>query len=171
VTLQSLRLPKLVESDPRGVNLLQRLTAHTRPVRAGSTAFIIVARYGGLEEIVKSAYRAGRVVRGLETAERTLAAEARGMSLVDRSSGVKRGSRVSRLLLLANDGSDGFFRQVENLLKRHVPRVLAVRLDVDAAGLGGPLFGAGRTTRLLMIQHKEAVAELLLGLAEQFGNE
>ena len=169
MNLQSLRLPKLVESDPRGETLLQKLTEHARPIRPGSDIAVPMARYGGLEEIVKSAHRAGRVVRGLETAERTLAAEARGMSLVDKSSGVKRGSRVSRLLLLANDGSDGFYRQVENLLKRHNHRVLAIRLDVDAAALGAPLFGAGRTTRLLMIQHKEAVAEVLLGFAEQFG--
>jgi hypothetical protein len=106
----------------------------------------------------------------LETAERTLATEARGMRLVDQSSGVTRGDRVSRLLLLADDGSDGFYRQVENLLKRHGPRVLAIRLDVDAGGLGAPLFGPGRRTRLLMIQHKEAVAAVLLGFAEQFGN-
>ncbi len=119
---------------------------------------------------MQSAHRARRVVRGLETAERTLAAEEHGLRLVDQRSGVKRGGRVSRLLLLADDGSDGFYRQVENLLRRHGPRVLAIRMDVDAAGLGAPLFGAGRTTRLLMIQHKEAVAVVLFCFAEQFGN-
>jgi hypothetical protein len=48
--------------------------------------------------------------------------------------------------------------------------VLAIRLDVDDVGLGEPLFGAGRTTRLLMIQHKEAVADVLFRIAEQFEN-
>jgi hypothetical protein len=129
-----------------------------------------VARFDGIERALQSAHRAGRVVRGLETTERALAVEEHGLRLVDESSGVKRGGRVSRLLLLATDGSDGFYRQVESLLRRHSPRVLAIRLKIDAAGLGAPLFGAGRETRLLMIQHKEAVAAVLFGFAGQFEN-
>ena len=168
MSIQSLRLPRLVESDPRGAALLQSLVDHARPIRTGSEISVPMALFDGIEGVLQSAHRAGRVVRGLETAERTLAAEERGLRLVDQSSGVKRGGRVSRLLLLANDGSDGFYRQVENLLKRHGPRVLAIRLDVDATALGAPLFGVGRMTRLLMIQHKEAVAEVLFAFAEQF---
>ena len=171
MTSQSLRLPRLVESDPRGAALLESLVAHAEPIRAGSELSVPVARFDGIEEILQSAHRAGRVVRGLETAERTLASEAHGLRLADESSGVKRGVRVSRLLLLAADGSNGFYRQVENLLGKHGARVLAIRMDVDAARLGAPLFGEGRTTRLLMIQHKEAVADVLFGFAEQFGNK
>ena len=167
----SLRLPKLVESDPRGAALLQSLIERAQPIRAGSEISVGVAQLQSIERALQSAHRAGRVVRGLETAERTLAAEEHGLRLADESSGVKRGGRVSRLLLLSNDGSDGFYRQVENLLKRHGPRVLAIRLDVDATGLGEPLFGAGSTARLVMIQHKEAVAAVLFSFAEQFGNK
>jgi len=160
-----------VESDPRGAALIQSLIEHSQPIRPGSENFVSAAKFQGLETALQSAHSAGQVVRGLESAERALAAEERGLRLVDQSSGVKRGGRVSRLLLLADDGSDGFYRQVEKLLRRHAPRVLAIRLDVDAAGLGEPLFGAGRTIRLLMVQHKEAVAEVLFGLGEQFGND
>jgi hypothetical protein len=167
---ESFRLPKLVESDPRGAALHQSLIDHAQPIRAGSETSVPVVGFVGIESALQSAHRSGRVVRGLETAERALAAEERGLRLVDESSGVKRGGRVSRLLLLSDDGSDGFYRQVENLLKRHSPRVLAIRLDVDAAGLGVPLFGAGSTARLVMIQHKEAVAALLFSVALQFGD-
>ena len=170
MSIQSLRLPKLVESDPRGTALLQSLVEHAQPLRTGSDMSVPVAQFAGIESALQSAHRAGRVVRGLETAEQALATQERGLRLVDQRSGVKRGGRVSRLLLLSNDGSDGFYRQVENLLRRHGPRVLAIRLDVDATGLGAPLFGAGRTTRLLMVQHKEAVAAVLFSFAEQFGN-
>jgi hypothetical protein len=170
VSIQSIRLPKLVESDPRGAALLQNLIDRAQPIRADSEISVPVAQFDGLKSALKSAHRAGRVVRGLKTAAQTLATEEHGLRLVDQNSGVKRGERVSRLLLLANDGSDGFYRKVENLLRRHAPRVLAIRLDVDAAGLGAPMFGAGRSTRLLMIQHKEAVAEVLFSFAGQFGN-
>lgn len=126
------------------------------------------AHLAGLEDALWSAHRAGRVVRGFEAAEKTLSAEERGLRSVDETTGVKRGSRVSRLLLLANDGSDGFYRRIENLIRSHHPRVLAVRLDVDAATLGAPLYGAGSNTRLLMIQHKVAVAAVLLDIAAQY---
>lgn len=167
MNIESLRLPKLVVSDPRGAALHQSLVEHARPVRAGSEISVAVAQFDGLESVLLSAHRAGRVVRGLETTERALAAEEHGLRLADESNGVKRRGRVSRLVLLADDGSDGFYRRVENLLRRHVPRVLGIRLDVDATSLGAPLFGAGRTTRLLMIQHKEAVAAVLFAIAEQ----
>ena len=119
--MQSIRLPKLVESDPRGANLLQSLIEHARPIREGSDIFVPLARFDGIESELQSAHRAGRVVRGLDTAKQTLAAEERGLRLADESTGVKRGGRVSRLLLLANDGSDGFYRQVENLLSATIP--------------------------------------------------
>jgi hypothetical protein len=76
-----------------------------------------------------------------------------------------RGVRISRLLLLADDGADRFYRRVESLLRRHGPRVLALRLDLDAAALGGLLFGPGRRARLLLIEHKDAVCRVLLALA------
>lgn len=170
MSIHILRLPKLVESDPRGPALLQSLVDHAQPIRADSEISVVTAKFHLIEHTLQSIHRTGRVVRGLDAAKETLAAEERGLRLADESSGVKRGGRVSRLLLLSNDGSDGFYRQVENMLKRHGPRVLAICLDVDAAGLGAPLFGAGSTARLIMIQHKEAVAEVLFGFDEQFGN-
>ncbi|HPS93658.1 MAG TPA: hypothetical protein PK600_04270, partial [Deltaproteobacteria bacterium] len=118
-----------------------------------------------LEAALRNAYRAGRVVRGLENAEKRLALEERGLCLADRKSAVERGVRVSRLLMLADDGAERFYRNVESLLRRHGPRILAVRLDVDAATLGELLFGPGRLARLLMLEHKDAVTEVLLAMA------
>jgi hypothetical protein len=73
---------------------------------------------------------------------------------------------VSRLLLLADDGADRFYRQVETLLRRHGPRVLAVVLEIDEHGLGELLFGPGRVARLLMLEHKQAVGSVLLAMAD-----
>ena len=107
-------------------------------------------------------------MRSLENAERTLAAEERGLQMADRQIGVPRGVRVSRLLLLANDGAERFYRQIEALLRRHGPRVLAVRLEIDENGLGELLFGPGRVARLLMLEHKQAVGSVLLAMAGQW---
>ena len=165
MSLQSLRLPRTVESDPRGQDLLPILVKLAQPIRDGSEVSVPVAGYDKVESALQSVHRSARLVRGLDSAKRTLAAEERGLQMADESSGVKRGGRVSRLLLLSNDGSDGFYRKVETMVMRHAPRVLAIRLEVDADTLGASLFGEGHTTRLVLIQHKEAVAEVLFAFA------
>jgi hypothetical protein len=167
----SLRLPKSVESDPRGAQLLCHLTTNTRLLWQGGEIRIPVARVTPeLAEALRNAHRDGHVVRSLENAEHALAAEERGMEMADRKSGVPRGVRVSRLLLLANDGADRFYRQIEALLRRHGPRVLAVLLEIDESGLGELLFGPGSVARLLMLEHKQAVGSVLLAMAGQWGD-
>ena len=166
VAFQALRLPKLVETDPRHPQILRSLTAHTEPLWRESKIRIPVARLNlGLAEALRKAHRAGQVIRGLEDTERALAAEERGLRMADRQIGVPRGVRVSRLLILANDGAERFYRNVETMMRRHGPRVLAVRLKIDASGLGELLFGPGRVARLVMLEHKQAVGSVLLAMA------
>ena len=163
--LRTLRLPKLVEADPRAQELLRILPAHARLLwPEGKIHVPMVAFSPALAEALQSAHRAGQLVRSLEGAESRLAAEDRGLSLVDQQSGVLRGARVSRLLVLADDGTERFYRQVERLLRQQGPRVLALRLDVKAETLGQMLFGPGRRALLLLLDHKEAVSAVLLAL-------
>ncbi len=165
--LRALRLPKLVEADPRGQELLRCLTTHTRPLWSeGKISVPTVAFNPALAVALRIAHSAGQLVRSLEGAERKLAAEGRGLSLVDQKSGISRGERVSRLLVLADNGAERFYRQVEKLLHQHGPRVLALRLDVKAETLGQMLFGPGHRVLLLLLVHKEAVSAMLLALAE-----
>jgi hypothetical protein len=156
-----------VEAGPRGARLLSDLAAHARLLWPQGAIAVPEVQLGvGLVEVLQRAHKAGRVVRGLESAERKLAAEEHGLGLADRQSGVLRGGRVSRLLLLADNGAERFYRQVEKLLRRHGPRVLALRLNVSAEALGEMLFGPGGRALLLMLDHKEAVGAVLLALVE-----
>jgi len=70
------------------------------------------------------------------------------------------------LLILANDGAERFYRQVERLLRRYGSRVLAVRLEADADALGELLFGTNGRARLLMLNHKDAVSAFLLAMTD-----
>lgn len=165
----SFRLPRSIEADPRASQLLGALTTPTRRLWPGGSLKIAEARPSdALREAVLAAQRAGRVVRSLEKAEGILASEARGQQLADRRNGAPRGKRISRLLLLAADGAERFYRQVESLLGRHQPRVIGVLVTIDAQGLGEMVFGPGAAARLLMIEHKEAVGAVLLSLADQW---
>lgn len=164
-------MPKKVESDPRAVGLADALDERAAALwPRGTIRVAAVPIEPALVGALKSAFSAGQIVRSLDAAERVLAAEARGLEHVDRRTGIERGGRVSRLLLLADDGSERFYRNAESLLRRHHPRVLALRLRVDESHLGGLLFGPGQVARLLLVERKEAVAEILLALAMQWGS-
>ncbi|MDH3347328.1 MAG: hypothetical protein OEM02_04395 [Desulfobulbaceae bacterium] len=166
---QGLRLPKLVEKDSRSPMLISALKSNSQQLWSQSKLKVPIAQLDDhLVTALKDAYIKGQIVRGLESAERTLAAEERGLRIADQKTGQARGIRVSRILLLANDGAERFYRQVETLLLRHGQRVLAIRLDINADKLGSLLFGPNKIAKSVMLEHKSAVASILLSLADQW---
>lgn len=169
--MDALRLPKRIGAEPGTEDLARQLGARARPLWKGAASQAVQIEIAPpLEAALQSAHSAGRIVRGLEGAERVLATEQRGLEHVDRKTGVDRGGRVSRLLILADDGSERFYRDVDFLLRRHAPRVLALRLNVDQERLGALLFGPDRVARLLLLRHKDAVSSVLLSLAAAWSN-
>ena len=169
--MTGLRLPRQVEDEPIAERLASQLAAHARPLWVGSKLRVAQAGVAPLEGVLRNAFTAGYIVRGLEGAERALAAEERGLSRVDRKTGVERGRRVSRLIVLADDAAERFYRNVEALLHRHAPRVLALRLSADEHVLGQLLFGPDQVARLVLVEHKDAVSEVLLALATQWSGD
>jgi hypothetical protein len=166
---EALRLPRAVEAESGAADLVTELAARARPLWAGGELRVAQAEIEPvLEAALKSAFSAGRIVRGLADAERVLAAEEQGLQHVDRKTGVDRGKRVSRLLVLADDGAERFYRNVESLLRRHAPRVLALRVSADERALGRLLFGPDQVARLLLVEHKDAVSAVLLALASRW---
>lgn len=167
------RLPKSIETDPRASRLVEEILRRAVPLWSEAVFHAACLVPGkAVKAAVVSANQAGLVVRGLESAERRLAEEERGLALLARQerSGAA-GVRISRLLLVTNDGSERFYRNVEGLLRRHGPRLHAIRLEVDEHGLGDLLYGQGRVTRLVLLEHKNAVADFLLAVAGQWGEE
>ena len=166
MTDTALRLPKAVESDPRAARILARLAEDPHPLWPGGTLRIATLPLdAALADALRSARTANRVRRGLESIAAALDAEAHGLAQVDRESGVARGARMSRLLFVTNDGADRFYRHVETLLSRHAARVQGLRLDASAAELGALLFGPEAIARIVLLEHKDAVAAALLAIA------
>jgi hypothetical protein len=165
--VKGIRLPRAVEEHPAAERLASDLAARARPLWPdGELSVPRIELSPGVGVVLESAFASGRVVRGLESARRALAAEDRGLRHVDRRTGVERGARVSRLLLLADDGAERFYRNVESLLRLHHPRVLALRTSADQHTLGTSVFGPEQVARLLLLAHKEPVADVLMALAE-----
>lgn len=168
MTTSTPRLPKLVEADPACSDLMEGLASHTALLWSGSPLRVAIADLGPeLNAALGDAWCCGHLVRGLEAAESHLAAEERGMRLADRQTGTMRGARVSRLLLLADDGAERFYRRVASLLRDHGNRVLAIRLRADADAVGA-VVGEGSSARLLLLADKTAVAAVLLAIGAQW---
>ncbi|MDE0887043.1 MAG: hypothetical protein OSB70_16095 [Myxococcota bacterium] len=160
-----MRLPKTVESEPQAKDLASELAARAQPLwKGGEVLAPHAALTPALEAALSGAHSAGQIVRGLKGAQNALATEQRGLQNVDSKTGVTRGQRVSRLLLLADDGAERFYREVESLVRRHEPRVLALRLSADEHRLGNLLFGPDQVARLLLVEHKNSVSAVLLAL-------
>ena len=164
---RKMQLPKIVENNPGAKNLARDLASHAQPLWTdGKLAVPRVELTPALEAALKSAFSGNQIVRGFEEAQRALVAEERGLQNVDRKTGVARGQRVSRLLIIADDGAERFYRNVEGLVRRHAHRVLALRLSVDERRLGNLLFGPDEVARLLLVEHKQAVSNVLLALVD-----
>jgi len=163
VPLHAPLLPRAVEADPRH-DAVRAALAHAVTPLGGATDIAIPTLHptAALRDALAAAGAEGRVERGLETIVASLAAEARGL----RAAGMGSAARVSRLLILSDDGSERFLRQVGRVLHEHGHRLLALRLRCDAAHLGALLFGTGTTAKAACVSHKTAVTAVLLALAE-----
>jgi hypothetical protein len=132
-------------------------------VRAGLPPF---ARHGltpSLVGLLVEARRSRRLVRGLEAAEASIEAQIVGVR--SREGGPSQGRRrISRLLLVSEDGSARFYRNIEGLIRRSEATLEVLVLVCDELALGRAVFGPEERARALLLDHKDAVVRVLLGL-------
>lgn len=152
-------LPRALEADARSEEVRRVLGAQAAPMWAGgSLAVAHLPLTAPLAAALARAARRGFVRRGLEAVTDALDAQRTGLL-------AGQDVRVSRLLLCTDDGAERFYRGVERVLRDHAPRVLGAVLGVDGATLGRLLFGADATAKLVLVEHKDAVSDVLLALA------
>jgi hypothetical protein len=165
-SLDTLRLPKTLENGPGGPALHAALRERAQKLWGGGVIQVPTAAWSSeLAAVLEGAQLAHHLVRGLELIEKTLEREARGLSLVDARSTTERGSRVSRLLLVTEDGTERFYRQAERLVCTQGPRLLAIRVEADSGQFGGVVpHQASGVVRALLVEHKDSVARVLSAL-------
>jgi len=160
-----LALPKQVEADSRYEKLQTVLKQNLEILWSGSSVQVPGTNFSDqLKAVLIAARGKDRLTRGIESIERILDNEANGIALADKKTGEKRVQRISRLLVMSNDGVDRFYRKVEALLREHGERVMALRVAADAKQLGEAVFGPEKAVKLILVEHKEDVAAILLAL-------
>jgi len=160
------RLPRDVESDPRGAAVRSALGADRRPLWSSGVLHVAVVPWDDdLRTVLADLAGRGRLVRGLEAADRALESERRGHDALPEAVAARQGERVSRLALVTSDGATRFYRQVERLAVAHAPRLLVCRVEATSEDVGAALYGPGEVAKLVLTGHKTATSALLFALA------
>lgn len=160
-----LKLPRALESHPRAKDVEEALSRDSRALWVNGA--LSVSRVPFSEPLVVSlgaAMRSRALERGLEGIDVVLAGESKGLEAARIKQGLPVASRVSRVMVMANDGSERFYRHAESTLKKHGERVLGVVVDADSTLFAERLFGAGNQAKVVLVSDRAAVADLLLAL-------
>ena len=163
-------LPREILADERGSALVARLGRDVVPLWRDGTVAVPAIPFGpAVADALAGAYAQGDAVLGLEAAATALDRDAKGEEVADLRAGRARPPRVSRLLLLASDGAERFYRHAERLTRRHATRLLTCRLGVPAAALGRAVLGRPAPVKAVLLRRKDAVTRALRAIAGDEG--
>jgi hypothetical protein len=166
--LPVLKLPRKVEEDPRCEKISEVLKSNLSPLWQNSPYKIAELPLDPRVELALTyAFRSKKLEVGIENVEKILEQQKRGLDALNQKQGTQPALRVSRLLLVANDGSERLFRACESLLTQHGDRLLMIRFDVPSARMGKKIFGPDRGIKVLLVNERDAVESVLLALVDQ----
>ena len=158
--------PRDIEADPCAAALRVRLEADAAPLWARGTTLAPSVHAGdALLRALAHAARDGALVLGLEAATAALDSEEAGLAALASRDKKARTARVSRVLLLASDGAERFYRAAESLTRAHATRLLACRLDAPAETLGRHVLGRPASVKAVLVHRKGAVSAVLRAIA------
>jgi hypothetical protein len=147
------RMPRAIELDPRHEAIAAVLARGPVPLDPPLLAAL------------RAALDAHRLERGLEHIESVLANEQRGLEALRARTSDPPVDRTSRLLVVADDGSPRFYREVDRLLARHADRLLGMRVAAPTAAFARAIFGRELLVRAVLVTDREATTAVLFALA------
>ncbi len=152
-----MKLPKQLEKDAIITDVRAVLQKETVELCSGSDIRIpLLQLKPGLKNHLFAAKLVGELVIGYEAIERALANELHGLQKVSN-----RSDRVSRVVMVSNDGSPRFYRQLGFLHEKQGGRVLICRLDTDSSLLGDILQLKGKKVKAVLLTRKNSVVNVL----------
>ncbi|MEN6319365.1 MAG: hypothetical protein ABFD82_11495 [Syntrophaceae bacterium] len=162
MNLSDIRFPRQLEADGTAESIRQALMARTAKLWPGGALDVsMITMSDPLKKVLQKAMLKGQIRCGLEAIFDKLESERKGITNVRERKGTPYGDRVSRLLLISNDGAERFYRHIEHLLQAHAPRLLGCLLDINSSALGNVITGKDRMIKLVMAEHKEVVSDIL----------
>lgn len=160
-----MKLPRDLERDPQAASVQAGLQRNRKRLWEGGS--LEVLWLDSPEALLQGLSRVDFrfLERGLENAAKFLEREQTGLAIARVRQGAPPAHRISRLVLISNDGSERFYRGVESLLLTHAERCIGIRLNVSAEELAQSAGREGEIMRFLLIADRGAVSQVLLSLA------
>ena len=163
--LENHKLPRQIETDPRREKVEQALSRELTPIWEEGTLKIAHLEFSpALEAALVSARVRRHLERGLETIEKVLRNEENGLAALREKNETATSGRVSRLLIIADGGSQRFYRSCEILLSRHADRVLGLRVRVPDTLLSQKIYSKEGMAKALLVSDRDSVSEVLFSL-------
>lgn len=163
--LQTLKLPRQVEADPRRDAIEKLLAQDRRPL--WDKGRILVPHLSFIPEFEKAlgwALRSRQLERGLEHIEKSLSCEKKGLSALQEKQHTGPAHRISRLLIIPDGNNERFYRACEAILYKHSDRVQGLRINIPFERMGENLFGSDKLVKVLLVRERESVANVLFSL-------
>ncbi len=164
IDLHRCKFPRAVEESPCAQAVRDMFSAALAGTGQGLPKIKLDA---AVTTALQRALRTSRLKRGFDTTLDVLANEYRGLAKLQKKTGKIQVPRVSRLILTSNDSSERLLREIGDALQRNAPRVLALEILADSATLGSLLYGPDTHVKVLLLDHKDTVAEMLIAGAQQ----
>jgi hypothetical protein len=155
-----MQLPKQLGIDHIEPDVRAALERQSTAICSGSEILIpVLPLTPALRKQVFYAKSMGELTIGSDAIDKLLSNERHGLQKVAGPT-----DRVSRLLIVTNDGSPRFYRQLEFLHKRYGKRVLICLLDVDSAMMGNVLGCKDTHVKAVLLNRKTSVVNVLKSL-------
>jgi len=165
MNLSTICFPRQLEADGSVEKIREALAARkTRLWPEGKIEVPLLNISERLTNAIKRARLQRRVRFGFDDIFDKLAAEKKGIDELLQKMKSQQNDRVSRLLLFSNDGAERLCRHIEQTLLEHRLRILGCQLDVDNNKLGELITGRGVGIKVILVEHKDAVSDVLRAL-------
>ncbi len=165
MNLSTIRFPRPLEAEGSAEKIRQALeTRKTRLWPEGKIEVPVRNISEALIGAIKRARLQRRVRFGFDDIFDKLAAEKKGIDELLQRMKSQQKDRISRLLLFSNDGAERLYRHIEQALVEHHLRILGCQLDVDSIKLGQLITGRSAGIKVILVEHKDAVSDVLRAL-------
>ena len=157
--------PRQLESDG-SVDKIRQVLAERKTLLfpEGSLELPLLVVNKSLTDALRKARLQRRVCVGMDDALEKLAAEKKGLDELRQKTASLQQERISRLLLFTNDGASRLYRKIEQTLTEHHSRTLGAMFDMDSNALGRIITGKSGGVKVILIEHKDAVSDILRAL-------
>lgn len=167
MNLKNVNFPRQLEADGSAEKIRLALAARkTKLWPEGNMEVPVLNLSESLVEALKRARLQRRIRFGFDDIFDKLAAEKKGIDEMLQKNKSQQNHRVSRLLLFSSDGAERLYRHIEQILTEHSLRILGCQMDIDSKAMGQLLAAGSAGIKVILVEHKDAVSDVLRALAE-----